>query len=58
MLSVGQVVWVRRTVEPVECVVVKLNGTAMQVREVASGGVFWCRTTAVLTVPQARTLTA
>lgn len=52
MLSVGQVVWVRRTVAPVECVVVRRNGTATQVREVETGVVFWCRTAAILTVPQ------
>lgn len=52
MLSVGQVVWVRRTVEPVECVVVRRNGTATQVREVETGIVFWCRTAAILTQPQ------
>ena len=58
MLSVGQVVWVRRTVEPVECVVVRRNGTATQVREVATGVVFWARTAAILTQPQARTIPA
>lgn len=52
MLTVGQTVWVRRTVAPVECVVVRRNGTATQVREVATGILFWCRTSAVLTQPQ------
>ena len=58
MLTVGQVVWVRRTVAPVECVVVRRNGTATQVREVATGVVFWARTAAILTQPQARTVCA
>lgn len=46
------------SVAPVECVVVRRNGTATQVREVATGVVFLARTAAILTQPQARTIPA